>query len=74
MTLITIIYTLLIVPAFAMFAYYSMRWAYEDLEEVNNNDKLGVYSVAGLLAIGWPLVAALLILKLANDYIDGHHV
>lgn len=73
MTTLTIIYAIAVVPAFAVFAHYSMQWAYEDLGEVTNNDKLGVYSISALLALAWPLIALMLGIKLVNGYIDGRH-
>lgn len=76
MTALTIIWGITVVPAFGIFSFYAMRWAYEDLGEdnVTNNDKLGVYAMAGLFALAWPLLVALLTVKLVNDYIDGRHV
>lgn len=73
MTTLTIIWAIVVVPAFAIFAHYAMQWAYEDLGEVTNNDKLGVYAMSALFAMGWPLLAILLTMKLVNDYIDGRH-
>ena len=73
MTTLTIIYAIAVVPAFAVFVHYSMQWAYEDLGEVTNNDKLGVYSISALLALAWPLIALMLGIKLVNGYIDGRH-
>jgi hypothetical protein len=50
-----------------------MQWAHEDLAEITNNDKLGIYSISGLLALGWPIIAFMIAVKLLNDYIDGRH-
>ena len=73
MTTLSIIWAVLVVPAFAVFAHYSIQWAYEDLNEVTNNDKLGMYALSGLLAIGWPIVAAAMIGIGVNNYINGRH-
>jgi hypothetical protein len=59
------------VPSFVVFRYWAFRWAEEDLETVTNNDKLGLYAISGLLALGWPLVAAFTIGNLVNRYING---
>jgi len=50
-----------------------MQWAHEDLAEITNNDKLGIYSISGLLALGWPIIALMIGVKLLNDYINGPH-
>lgn len=73
MTALTVIWAIVVVPAFALFAHYSMQWAYEDLGEVTNNDKLGVYSISALLALGWPIIALIFSIKVINNYIDGLH-
>ena len=71
MTTIYVIWALIVVPAFALLAHYSFKWAEEDLEEITNNDKLGIYAISGLLALGWPLVAAFAIGSMVNNYING---
>jgi hypothetical protein len=48
-----------------------MKWAHEDLDEVTNNDKLGLYIISALLAFGWPLVAAAMLGIAVHKYIDG---
>jgi TRAP-type C4-dicarboxylate transport system permease small subunit len=65
------IWGILVVPTFILFTYWGFRWADEDLEVITNNDKLGLYSICGLLALGWPLVAAFAIGNLVNRYING---
>jgi TRAP-type C4-dicarboxylate transport system permease small subunit len=69
--MLIIIWAILVVPAFSLFAYWSFRWAEEDLEAITNNDKLGLYAICGLLALGWPLVAAFTIGNIVNRYING---
>jgi TRAP-type C4-dicarboxylate transport system permease small subunit len=71
MTTLTIIWALIVVPAFTLFAYYGIEWLYEDLETVTNNDKLGMYAISGLLALGWPIIASIMIVKAVSNYIDG---
>jgi TRAP-type C4-dicarboxylate transport system permease small subunit len=71
MTTLTIIWALIVVPAFTLFAYYGIEWLYEDLETVTNNDKLGMYAISGLLALGWPIIASIMIIKAVSNYIDG---
>jgi TRAP-type C4-dicarboxylate transport system permease small subunit len=71
MTTLTIIWALIVVPAFTLFAYYGIEWLYEDLETVTNNDKLGMYAISGLLALGWPIIATMMIIKAVSNYIDG---
>ena len=71
MTTLTIIWALIVVPAFTLFAYYGIEWLYEDLETVTNNDKLGMYAISGLLALGWPIIASIMIVKAISNYIDG---
>jgi TRAP-type C4-dicarboxylate transport system permease small subunit len=71
MTALTIIWALIVVPAFTLFAYYGIEWLYEDLETVTNNDKLGMYAISGLLALGWPIIASIMIVKAISNYIDG---
>jgi TRAP-type C4-dicarboxylate transport system permease small subunit len=71
MTTLTIIWALIVVPAFTLFAYYGIQWLYEDLETVTNNDKLGMYAISGLLALGWPIIASIMIVKAISNYIDG---
>jgi TRAP-type C4-dicarboxylate transport system permease small subunit len=73
MTALYVIWGILVVPAFAVFVYHSMQWAHEDLAEITNNDKLGIYSISGLLALGWPIIALMIGVKLVNDYINGPH-
>ena len=69
--MLVILWGVLVVPAFTLFAYWAFRWADEDLEVITNNDKLGLYAISGFLAIGWPLVAAFAIGNLVNRYING---
>jgi TRAP-type C4-dicarboxylate transport system permease small subunit len=69
--MLIIIWGVLVVPAFTLFAYWAFRWADEDLEVITNNDKLGLYAISGLLALGWPLVAAFAIGNIVNRYING---
>ena len=69
--MLIIIWGILVVPAFTLFAYWAFRWADEDLEVITNNDKLGLYAISGLLALGWPLVATFAIGNLVNRYING---
>jgi len=71
MTALTIIWALVVVPAFALLAHFSFKWAEEDLEEITNNDKLGMYAISGLLALGWPIIASIMIIKAISNYIDG---
>jgi TRAP-type C4-dicarboxylate transport system permease small subunit len=71
MTTLTIIWALIVVPAFTLFAYFGIEWLYEDLETVTNNDKLGMYAISGLLALGWPIIASIMIVKAISNYIDG---
>jgi TRAP-type C4-dicarboxylate transport system permease small subunit len=71
MTTLTIIWALIVVPAFTLFAYFGIEWLYEDLETVTNNDKLGMYAISGLLALGWPIIASIMIVKAVSNYIDG---
>jgi TRAP-type C4-dicarboxylate transport system permease small subunit len=71
MTALTIIWALIVVPAFMLFVYYSFKWADEDLEVITNNDKLGMYAISGLLAMGWPIIAGFMIIKAISNYIDG---
>jgi TRAP-type C4-dicarboxylate transport system permease small subunit len=71
MTTLYIIWALIVVPAFTLFAYYGIEWLYEDLETVTNNDKLGMYAISGLLALGWPIIASIMIVKAISNYIDG---
>jgi TRAP-type C4-dicarboxylate transport system permease small subunit len=71
MTALTIIWALIVVPAFTLFAYFGIEWLYEDLETVTNNDKLGMYAISGLLALGWPIIASIMIVKAVSNYIDG---
>jgi TRAP-type C4-dicarboxylate transport system permease small subunit len=71
MTALTIIWALTVVPAFTLLAHYSFKWAQEDLEEITNNDKLGIYAISGLLALGWPIIASIMIVKAISNYIDG---
>jgi amino acid transporter len=71
MTALTIIWALVVVPAFTLFAYFGIEWLYEDLETVTNNDKLGMYAISGLLALGWPIIASIMIVKAVSNYIDG---
>ena len=71
MTALTIIWALIVVPAFTLFAYFGIEWLYEDLETVTNNDKLGMYAISGLLAMGWPIIAGFMIIKAISNYIDG---
>jgi TRAP-type C4-dicarboxylate transport system permease small subunit len=71
MTTLTIIWALIVVPAFTLFAYFGIEWLYEDLETVTNNDKLGMYAISGLLALGWPIIASIMIIKAVSNYIDG---
>jgi TRAP-type C4-dicarboxylate transport system permease small subunit len=65
------IWGILVVPTFTLFAYWAFRWADEDLEVITNNDKLGLYAISGLLALGWPLVAAFAIGSIVHNYISG---
>jgi TRAP-type C4-dicarboxylate transport system permease small subunit len=74
MTTLYVIWALIVVPAFALFAHYSFQWAEEDLEVITNNDKLGLYAMSALLAIGWPIIAAFVAVRLVNKYIDGPNV
>jgi TRAP-type C4-dicarboxylate transport system permease small subunit len=69
--MLVIIWGVLVVPSFTLFAYWAFRWADEDLEVITNNDKLGLYAICGLLALGWPLVAAFAIGNIVNRYING---
>jgi TRAP-type C4-dicarboxylate transport system permease small subunit len=69
--MLIVIWGVLVVPAFTLFAYWAFRWADEDLEVITNNDKLGLYAISGLLALGWPLVAAFAIGNIVNRYING---
>ena len=69
--MLIILWGILVVPAFTLFAYWAFRWADEDLEVITNNDKLGLYAISGLLALGWPLVAAFAIGNIVNRYING---
>ena len=69
--MLIIVWGILVVPAFTLFAYWAFRWADEDLEVITNNDKLGLYAISGLLALGWPLVATFAIGNLVNRYING---
>ena len=71
MTTLYIIWALIVVPAFMLFVYYSFKWADEDLEVITNNDKLGMYAISGLLAMGWPIIAGFMIIKAISNYIDG---
>lgn len=71
MTTLTIIWALVVVPAFGLLAHYSFKWADEDLEVITNNDKLGMYAIAGLLALRWPIIATIMIIKAISNYIDG---
>jgi TRAP-type C4-dicarboxylate transport system permease small subunit len=71
MTTIYIIWALIVVPAFTLMAHYSFKWAQEDLEVITNNDKLGIYAISGLLALGWPIIASIMIVKAISNYIDG---
>jgi TRAP-type C4-dicarboxylate transport system permease small subunit len=71
MTALYIIWALIVVPAFMLFVYYSFKWADEDLEVITNNDKLGMYAISGLLALGWPIIAGFMIVKAISNYIDG---
>jgi TRAP-type C4-dicarboxylate transport system permease small subunit len=71
MTALTIIWALIVVPAFMLFVHYSFKWADEDLEVITNNDKLGMYAISGLLALGWPIIAGFMIIKAISNYIDG---
>jgi TRAP-type C4-dicarboxylate transport system permease small subunit len=73
MTTLYIIWALVVVPAFALLAHYSFKWADEDLDVITNNDKLGMYAISGLLALGWPIIAGFMLIKLVNNYIDGHN-
>jgi TRAP-type C4-dicarboxylate transport system permease small subunit len=69
--MLIILWGVLVVPAFTLFAYWAFRWADEDLEVITNNDKLGLYAISGLLALGWPLVAAFAIGSIVHNYISG---
>jgi TRAP-type C4-dicarboxylate transport system permease small subunit len=69
--MLIILWGVLVVPAFTLFAYWAFRWADEDLEVITNNDKLGLYAICGLLALGWPLVAAFSIGSIVHNYISG---
>jgi TRAP-type C4-dicarboxylate transport system permease small subunit len=71
MTMLYIIWALVVVPAFALLAHYSFKWAEEDLEVITNNDKIGMYAISGLLALGWPIIASIMIIKAISNYIDG---
>jgi TRAP-type C4-dicarboxylate transport system permease small subunit len=73
MTTIYIIWALIVVPAFTLLAHYSFKWADEDLDVITNNDKLGLYAMSGLLAMGWPIIAGFMLIKLVNNYIDGNN-
>jgi TRAP-type C4-dicarboxylate transport system permease small subunit len=71
MTTLYVIWAVIVVPAFTLLAYYSFKWAEEDLEVITNNDKLGIYAISGLLALGWPIIATIMIVKAISNYIDG---
>jgi TRAP-type C4-dicarboxylate transport system permease small subunit len=69
--MLVVIWGVLVVPAFILFTYWAFRWADEDLEVITNNDKLGLYAISGLLALGWPLVMACAIGSIVHNYISG---
>ena len=73
MNVLYAIWLILTVPAFAFCAQQAMKWAYEDLDEVTNNDKLGLYIISALLAFGWPLMLAGIIGVGAHNYINRSH-
>jgi TRAP-type C4-dicarboxylate transport system permease small subunit len=73
MTPLYIIWAVVLVPAFALFTHYSFKWADEDLDVITNNDKLGLYAMSGLLAMGWPIIAGFMLIKLVSNYIDGNN-
>lgn len=65
------LWAVMVVPTFALFRYWSFEWAEQDLDTITNNDKLGLYSISGLLALGWPIVAVCVIISTVNRYING---
>jgi Mg2+ and Co2+ transporter CorA len=66
------IWAILVVPTFVVFSHYAMDWAHEDLVEVTNNDKLGLYIICAFLALCWPIVAVSIAASITHRYLNGN--
>jgi hypothetical protein len=73
MTAFTIIWALLIVPAFGLFQYLAFRWADEDPQDMTQNDKSALYCACAFMALGWPIIFIFFAFVGLKFYMDGPH-
>ena len=66
------IWAILVVPTFAVFSYYAMQWAHDDVVEVPNNAKLGFSIICACLALCWPIVAVSIAASITHRYLNGN--